>query len=87
MLSTATVDTLLWTAIGFFVIRLLRTGDGRWWVAIGAAIGLALTNKWLVLLLVLTLGASLVAVGPAGCCGRGGLWRESRWPAVYRHRS
>ena len=64
MLSTATVDTLLWTVIGFFVIRLLRTGDGRWWVAIGAAIGLALTNKWLVPLLVLALGASLVAVGP-----------------------
>jgi Dolichyl-phosphate-mannose-protein mannosyltransferase len=64
MLSTATVDTLLWTVIGFFVIRLLRTGDARWWLAIGAAVGLALTNKWLVPLLVLALGASLVAVGP-----------------------
>ncbi len=49
---------------GFFVIRLLRTGDGRWWIAIGAAVGLALTNKWLVPLLVLALGVSLVVVGP-----------------------
>jgi hypothetical protein len=64
MLSTASVDTLLWTVIGFFMIRLLRTEDGRWWVAIGATVGLALTNKWLVPLLVLALGASLVAVGP-----------------------
>jgi Dolichyl-phosphate-mannose-protein mannosyltransferase len=64
MLSTATVDVLLWTVIGFFMIRLLRTEDGRWWIAIGAAVGLALTNKWLVPLLVLAMGVSLVAVGP-----------------------
>jgi hypothetical protein len=66
MLSTATVDTLLWTVICFFVIRLLRAGDGRWWVAIGATVGLALTNKWLVPLLVLALGVSLLVVGPRG---------------------
>jgi len=64
MLSTATIDTLLWTAFGLFVIRLLRTEDGRWWLAIGATVGLALTNKWLIPLLVLALGASLVVVGP-----------------------
>jgi hypothetical protein len=64
MLSTASVDTLLWTVAGFFVIRLLRTRDGRWWIAIGAAVGVALTNKWLIPLLILALGVSLVAVGP-----------------------
>ena len=64
MLATATVDLLLWAVIAFLVIRLLRTGDGRWWLAVGAAVGLALTNKWLVPLLVLALGASLLAVGP-----------------------
>jgi Dolichyl-phosphate-mannose-protein mannosyltransferase len=64
MLSTATVDTLLWTVVGFFVVRLLRTGNGRWWVVIGAAVGVALTNKWLIPLLVLALGLSLIMVGP-----------------------
>jgi Dolichyl-phosphate-mannose-protein mannosyltransferase len=64
MLSTASVDTLLWTVVGFLMIRLLRTGDGRWWMAIGAAIGLALTNKWLIPLLILALGMSLLMVGP-----------------------
>ena len=46
------------------MIRLLRTSDGRLWVAIGAAVGLAMTHKWLVPLLVLALGLSLLAVGP-----------------------
>jgi 4-amino-4-deoxy-L-arabinose transferase-like glycosyltransferase len=64
MLATATVDMLLWAVIAFLVIRLLRTGNCRWWLAVGAGVGLALTNKWLVPLLVLALGASLLAVGP-----------------------
>jgi Dolichyl-phosphate-mannose-protein mannosyltransferase len=64
MLSTATVDLLLSATIGLLAIRLLRTGDGRWWLAIGAVVGLAMTNKWLVPLLVLALGVSLLAVGP-----------------------
>ena len=64
MLSTATVDLLLWIVVGLFMIRLLRTGDGRWWVAIGVAVGLAMTNKWLVPLLVLPVGLSELAGGP-----------------------
>ncbi|WP_404867791.1 ArnT family glycosyltransferase [Kitasatospora griseola] len=51
MLSTASFDLFAWTGIGVLVLRLLRTGDRRWWVAIGAAVGVALLNKDLVLLL------------------------------------
>jgi 4-amino-4-deoxy-L-arabinose transferase-like glycosyltransferase len=64
MLSTATLDMLLCTVVGLFMIRMLRTGDRRSWLAIGGAVGLAMTNKWLILLLVLALGVSLLAVGP-----------------------
>ncbi|MCV7169950.1 glycosyltransferase family 39 protein [Mycobacterium manitobense] len=64
MLSTATADLLLWLVTVFFVLRLLRTGDPRWWPAVGVAVGVALTNKWLILLLPAALGLSLLAVGP-----------------------
>jgi hypothetical protein len=64
MVSTTTVDLLMWTVIGLLVLRLLRTGDVRWWVPIGAVIGIAMGNKWLVLLLVAALGIAVLAVGP-----------------------
>jgi hypothetical protein len=64
ILATATIDMLLWTVLAFLVVRLLRSGDGRWWLAIGVTVGVAMTNKWLVPLLVLALGLSLLVVGP-----------------------
>ncbi|MFI7116102.1 ArnT family glycosyltransferase [Amycolatopsis sp. NPDC049868] len=64
MLSTATVDLVIWSALGLTVLRLFRTGDGRWWLAIGAIIGIGLEGKWLVLLMVASIGLAVVTVGP-----------------------
>jgi 4-amino-4-deoxy-L-arabinose transferase-like glycosyltransferase len=64
MLSTTTVDLLVWTGLALVLLRLTRTGDRRWWVPAGAIAGIGLENKWLVLLLCAGWAVALLAVGP-----------------------
>jgi len=42
-------EYLFWVLIAWFVIRLLKTDDPRWWVAIGAAAGLGIMTKYNIL--------------------------------------
>ena len=39
-------DFFWWVLIAYFTIRLLRTEDPRWWLAIGAVVGLGLLTKY-----------------------------------------
>ncbi|HUP46631.1 MAG TPA: glycosyltransferase family 39 protein [Thermoanaerobaculia bacterium] len=39
-------DFLWWVVIAWFVIRLIRSGDPRWWIGIGAAIGLGMMTRY-----------------------------------------
>src|SRR5580700_5513056 len=39
-------DYLWWTLIAYFVIRLLKSEDPRWWMAIGASVGVGLLTKY-----------------------------------------
>jgi len=41
-----TFDYLWWVLIAYFTIRLLRTENPRWWLAIGAAVGMGLLTKY-----------------------------------------
>jgi hypothetical protein len=45
-------DFLWWVLIAYFTIRLLRTENPRWWLAIGAAVGLGLETKYSILFLI-----------------------------------
>lgn len=39
-------DGLAWALAAYFVVRLLKSGDARWWMAIGASIGFGMLTKW-----------------------------------------
>ena len=65
LLSTAVFDLTAWMALLWLTTRLLRTGNGRWWIAFGAVAGVSMLNKNLLVLL----GAALVC----------GLLVERRW--------
>ncbi len=41
-----TLDYLCWVLLAFTVIRLLKTNNPRWWLGIGAAIGLGMMTKY-----------------------------------------
>jgi len=47
-----TFDYLWWVLIAYFMVRLLKTQNPRWWLAIGATIGIGLMTKYAILFLV-----------------------------------
>ncbi len=62
---TMTPDTpvlFFWTAALFALARLVATGDGRWWLAAGLAIGLSLASKYTGFLLAGGVGLWVIAV-------------------------
>ncbi len=47
-----TFDNLWWVLIAYFMIRLLKTENPRWWLAIGATVGIGLLTKYTICFLV-----------------------------------
>jgi len=46
LMQYVSFDYFLWVLTAYFVLRLLKSDDARWWVAIGASIGLGMETKW-----------------------------------------
>ncbi len=53
-------DLLWWVLIAFFVIRLLRTENPRWLLAVGATVGLGLLTKYSIVFYIAGIVAGLV---------------------------
>ncbi|QWF79408.1 ArnT family glycosyltransferase [Amycolatopsis sp. CA-230715] len=64
LLHTYTIDGLVWTSTCWLVIRLVRTGSQRLWLAIGLVLGVGALTRYLVPLLVIALLAGLLVTGP-----------------------
>jgi hypothetical protein len=53
-------DILWWVLIAYFTIRLLRTENPRWWLAVGATVGVGLLTKYSIVFYIAGLLASVV---------------------------
>lgn len=53
-------DFLWWVLIAYFIIRLRRTENPRWWVAVGAAAGLGLLTKYSIVFYIAGMIAGLI---------------------------
>jgi hypothetical protein len=75
--SVNAIEILLWTLTTFLIVELIRTGEERLWIAIGAVGGLGLLNKHTFALLAFGL-----AVGMLMTASRSPLRRRWLWAGV-----
>ena len=69
-----TFDYLWWVLIAYFVIRLLRTDDARWWLAIGATVGVGLMTKYTMAFFVAGIVGGLLLTRARRFLASGWLW-------------
>jgi 4-amino-4-deoxy-L-arabinose transferase-like glycosyltransferase len=72
LLQYVAFDFLWWVLLAWLVMRLIRTGDERLWLAIGAVIGLGMMTKYTMLFLVAGLAVGMIFTG-------GARYLKSRW--------
>ncbi|HEY1644232.1 MAG TPA: glycosyltransferase family 39 protein [Streptosporangiaceae bacterium] len=63
-LSTSTFDLLAWTGASWLVVRAVRSGQDRLWLAAGAVLGAGLLNKPLPAFLAAAMVAGVAVCGP-----------------------
>ncbi len=61
ILTTDVLQPLSWLFCAYALIRLIRGGDQRWWVAIGVAAGFSLLSKYMLAFWLVALGIGVLA--------------------------
>ncbi|HWB68289.1 MAG TPA: glycosyltransferase family 39 protein [Mycobacteriales bacterium] len=64
LLSTTTFGLTLWAGLILCALRLIRTGDGRWWLAAGLVTGIGLLDNVLIVFLAVTVMVGVAVLGP-----------------------
>lgn len=67
-------DILWWVLTAYFLIRLLRTQNPRWWLAIGAVLGLGLETKYSIVFFIAGILAGLVFTSARRQLATGWFW-------------
>jgi hypothetical protein len=67
-------DYLWWGVIAYFVIRLLKTENPRWWLAIGLFVGLGLMTKYTILFFIAGVLSGLVLTSALRFLRTGWFW-------------
>jgi len=60
VLVYTTVDYLWWVLIAYLMIRLLKSENPRWWLGIGAVIGLGMQTKYSIVFLIAGIVAGVI---------------------------
>lgn len=63
LMQYVSFDYLFWVLAAYFVVRLLASDDPRWWIGIGAAIGLGMMSKYTMGFLVAGFVAGVLLTG------------------------
>ena len=73
LMQYVSFDYVAWVAVAYFIARLCRSNDPRWWLAVGTAIGFGMLSKYSMPFLVVGIGLG-VFLGPLRAQLR------SKWP-------
>ncbi len=70
-------DLLWWVLIAWFVIRLLKSDNPRWWIAIGATVGLGLETKYSIVFYIAEILAGVLLTGTRKHLANGWFWAKN----------